>query len=47
LVILFAAGVVANAATDSPDVTGLHVAPSPFISNSSLDAAAIIADNDI
>ncbi len=47
LVTFFAAGVVANAATDSPDVTGLHVVPSLFMNNSSLDAAAIIADNDI
>jgi hypothetical protein len=47
LVILFAAGVVANTDTDRHGVTGLHVVPSPFISNSSLDAAAIIADNDI
>ena len=47
LVILFSAGVVADTKADRHGVTGLHVVPSPFISNSSLDAAAVIADNDI
>ncbi len=46
LVISFAAGVVANTNADRHG-TNLHVVPSPFISNSSLDAAAAIADNDI
>ena len=46
LVILFTAGVVANSNADRHG-TSLHVVPSPFISNSSLDAAAAIADNDI
>src|SRR5439155_7990692 len=47
LVILFSAGVVADTKADRHGVTSLHVVPSPFISNSSLDAAAVIADNDI
>src|SRR5258708_98774 len=46
LVTLFGAGVVANTNADRHGA-GLHVVRSPFISNSSLDAAVIIADNDI
>jgi hypothetical protein len=47
LVILFATGVLANTEVQRPSMMGLHVVPSPFVSNSSLEAAAAIADNDI
>src|SRR4029077_12363378 len=47
LVIVLAAGVAANTDADPASLTGFHVVPSPFISNSSLFGTAAIADSVI
>ena len=44
---LLAIGIIASGAASALAQQGLHIVPSPFISNSSLNGVAAIADNDI